>query len=428
MKILIVGGGGREHALAWKIAQSPLCEKLYCAPGNAGIGGVADCVEISGNDVAALAGFARDEKVDLTVVGPEEPLTLGLTDALRAEGLRVFGCTQRAALLEGSKVFAKQMMQRHSIPTGAFRVFQVAERAKAYIEGLEPPMVVKADGLAAGKGVIVCGTREEALEAVDLIMRDRAFGASGDQLVVEQFLEGEEASVLAFTDGKTIASMPSAQDHKQLLDGDRGPNTGGMGAYSPAPVVTPRLQQKIEREILVQTVHAMNREERPYEGVLYAGLMIGEAGPRVLEFNCRFGDPEAQPLVMRMKSDLVPVLAAVADGNLESAEIDWDPRPTLCVVLASEGYPSSPVKGRVIEGLEAAAKMPDTVVFHAGTKREGDRVVTSGGRVLGVTAIGETIVEAQQKAYAAVEQIHFEGMQFRTDIGQKAIDRLAAER
>lgn len=428
MRILVVGGGGREHAIVWKIAQSPLVSKLYCAPGNPGIESLAECVDIDSSDLEGLARFAAAQKIDLTVVGPEDPLSLGIADVFKARGLAVFGCSKRAAALEASKVFAKQIMQKHSIPTGSFRSFQVAERAKAYIESVSAPIVVKADGLAKGKGVIVCDNPADALAAVDSIMRDRIFGKAGDQIVVEQFLTGEEASVLAFTDSKTIAIMPSAQDHKRLRDGDQGPNTGGMGAYSPAPVVTPRIMQKIEREILVQTVHAMNREERPYEGVLYAGVMVSEAGPKVLEFNCRFGDPETQPLLMRLKSDLVPVLVAVTDHKLDECTIEWDDRPALCVVLAAEGYPDQPRKGDVIEGIADAERDPDVVVFHAGTRRQGGKVVTNGGRVLGVTARGDTIIDAQKRAYAAVEKISWAGVQFRTDIGQRAIERLAGGR
>lgn len=425
MKILVVGGGGREHALIWKIAQSPLVDRIYCAPGNAGIQKLADCVPIDATDIEELVRFASGSQIDLTVVGPEDPLSRGITDAFKQKGLRVFGVNQKAAKLESSKAFSKQIMQRHSIPTATFRVFQSAEAAKAHIERVGAPIVVKADGLAKGKGVIVCQAVDEALKAVDHIMRDKVFGEAGEQVVVEQCLMGEEASVLAFTDGKTIAIMPSSQDHKRLEDGDNGPNTGGMGAYSPAPVVTPRIMEKIEREILVQTVHAMNVEERPYCGVLYAGVMIAENDPKVLEYNVRFGDPETQPLMVRLKSDIVPILMAVTDGTLEDQDIEWDRRHTVCVVMASAGYPETATKGTVIEGVDEADAMPDVVVFHSGTAMKNGKLVTAGGRVLGVTAVGNTIVEAQARVYEAIEKIHFDGMQFRTDIGQRAIDRLA---
>jgi len=426
MRILVVGGGGREHALVWKIAQSPLVDHVYCAPGNAGIARQAECVKIDATDVAALRRFARDNHVDLTVVGPEAPLVKGIVDAFEASALRIFGPRQQAAKIEGSKVFAKQLMQRHGIPTADFRVFNAPERAKAYLNMIGAPVVVKADGLAAGKAAIVCHNLREAREAVDRIMIRREFGESGDMVVVESCLVGEEASMIALTDGRAIGVMPSAQDHKPIYDGDKGPNTGGMGAYSPAPVVTDELAGQIEREVLVQTVHAMNREDKPYRGALYAGIMVTDDGPKVLEFNCRLGDPETQPVLMRLESDLVPILLAIVDGTLEDADIRWDPRPTICVVMASGGYPGPYRKGLPIEGLEEAGELQDVEVFHAGTALEDGRVVTNGGRVLGVTARGETIAEAKERAYRAVEQIHFEGAYCRTDIGQKAIDRLSA--
>jgi phosphoribosylamine--glycine ligase len=424
MRVLVVGGGGREHALAWKIGGSPLVDGLYCAPGNAGIARVAECVPVEATDVLALRRFARQNAIDLAVIGPEAPLVKGVVDAFEAAGIRAFGPPQQAARLEGSKVFSKQLMQRHGIPTAAFRTFTAPERAKAYIEMVGAPIVVKADGLAAGKAAIVCPTVGKARDAVDRIMVRREFGDAGDQVVVEACLEGEEASMIALTDGRAIAVLPSSQDHKAIYDGDRGPNTGGMGAYSPAPVMTAELASHVEREVLVQTVHAMNREEKPYRGALYAGIMVTDDGPQVLEFNCRLGDPETQPLLMRLQSDLVPVLLAVLDGTLEDAELDWDPRPALCVVMASGGYPGSYAKGFPIEGLEDVEGMDDVEVFHAATKLDDDgRTVTAGGRVLGVTARGDTILEAQRRAYAAVEKIHFPGAQWRTDIGRKAIDR-----
>ncbi|MHC5035346.1 MAG: phosphoribosylamine--glycine ligase, partial [Planctomycetota bacterium] len=345
MKVLVVGGGGREHALVWKIADSPMVDRVFCAPGNAGIAGLAECVKIDATDVLGLRKFARENSVDLTVVGPEAPLVKGIVDLFDSAGLRVFGPNQQAARIEGSKVFAKQLMQRHSIPTATFRTFTAPERAKSYLEMVGTPIVVKADGLAAGKAAIVCHTLDEAYEAVDRIMIRKEFGASGAQIVIEACLVGEEASMIAFTDGRTIAVLPSTQDHKPIFDGDKGPNTGGMGAYSPAPVVTDELASQIEREILVQTVHGMNREDKPYHGTLYAGIMVTDEGPQVLEFNCRLGDPETQPLLMRLESDLVPILLATLDGTLEDADIRWDERPTLCVVMASGGYPGAYQKG-----------------------------------------------------------------------------------
>jgi len=423
MNVLVVGSGGREHALVWKIAQSPLVKKVYCAPGNAGIARHAECVNIGPTEIARLRKLAIDKGIDLTVVGPEAPLCEGIVDFFTAKGLSIFGPTQRAARLEGSKVFAKQLMERHGIPTARFRVFNGVELARDYIDRVGAPVVVKADGLAAGKGVIVCKTVQEARAAVSKIMIDRAFGDSGDQIVIEDCLSGEEASVLAFTDGKNIALMPSAQDHKAVYDGDEGPNTGGMGAYSPAPVITPELERTIERDVIVQAVHAMNREERPYRGVLYAGLMITEEGPFVLEFNCRLGDPELQPLIMRLKSDLVPILLATIEGNLDEVEIEWDVRPALCVVMASGGYPGPYEKGFPIKGLEDVEEMDDVVVFHSGTALVDGQVVTAGGRVLGVTARGDTIADARERAYEAVRRISFEGAHYRTDIGKKALDR-----
>jgi len=423
MKVLVVGSGGREHALCWKIAQSPLVDRTFCAPGNAGIADVAECVNIDATDILNLRKFARENAVDLTVVGPEAPLTRGIVDAFQSVGLKVFGPSQQAARLEGSKVFAKQLMRRHGIPTAEFRVFNGADRAKAYLEMVGAPIVVKADGLAAGKAAIVCHTLEEAREAVDRIMVRREFGEAGDQIVIESLLEGEEASMIAFTDGRTIAVLPPSQDHKAAFDGDRGPNTGGMGAYSPAPVVTDEVAAQVEREVLVQTVHAMNREDKPFRGVLYAGIMVTDDGPQVLEFNCRMGDPETQPLLVRLKSDLVPILLATIDGTLEETEPQWDERPSVCVVMASGGYPGSYQKGYPISGLEDAAKMEDVVVFHAGTRLQEGEVLTSGGRVLGVTALGNTIREARDRAYEAVSKIHFQDAYYRTDIGKKAIDR-----
>ena len=423
MKVLIVGGGGREHALAWKIARSPRVETLFCAPGNGGIGADARCVDIPAGRIEALADFARSEGIGLTVVGPEVPLNDGIVDTFRAEGLPIFGPRRAAARLEGSKVFAKEIMTRAGVPTAPYRAFDAAAEAKAYIGETGAPMVVKADGLAAGKGVIVCATRDEAMEAVDRILVERAFGEAGDRVVVESCLQGEEASFIAFTDGEQVVPMPSSQDHKAAYDGDRGPNTGGMGAYSPAPVVTGALRDRVLEEIMIPTVRAMAAEGTPIQGILYAGLMIGEAGPQVLEFNCRFGDPETQPILARMESDIVPVLEAVAAGDLSGVEIAWDPRPAVCVVMASGGYPGRYEKGRPIRGLEAAGTLEDVVVFHAGTARSGEEIVTAGGRVLGVTALGDTVAAAIERAYEAVGLITWEGVHYRTDIGRRALGR-----
>lgn len=423
MRVLIVGGGGREHALAWKIAQSPLVKKLYCAPGNAGIASVAECVDIPAEEVHALLKFARRQKIDLTVVGPEAPLVAGLADRFESHGLRVFGPSQRAAELEGSKVFAKHIMRKHGIPTARYDVFETVDAAEEHIRKASFPLVVKADGLAAGKGVTVCHRREEAMEAIARMMKERVFGDAANRVVIEECLFGEEASILALTDGRTIVPLPSSQDHKRVYDNDKGPNTGGMGAYSPAPVITPEQAARIEREIIVPIIHAMNVEERRYKGVIYAGIMMTDDGPKVLEFNVRFGDPETQPILMRLKGDLVPVLAAIAEGNLQKADLDWDPRPAVCVVMASGGYPGPYQKGKVITGLEAAAALDDVVVFHAGTAIKDGKVVTAGGRVLGVTAKGDDIRRAIARAYEAVKLIRFEGAHYRTDIGARALAR-----
>ncbi len=426
MKILVVGGGGREHVLAWKLKQSPAVTKLYVAPGNAGIAELAECVDISVSDVRPLADFAERHAIDLTVVGPELPLTMGIVDEFGRRGLRIFGPGREPAALEGSKVFAKRFMKRHGIPTGFHQEFDRPEDARRYIREVGAPIVVKADGLAAGKGAIVCRTVEEALDAVALIMEARAFGDAGNQIVVEEFLQGEEASFLAVTDGTTVLPLPSAQDHKAAFDDDRGPNTGGMGAYSPAPVVTEAVHRKVMERIMVPTVKAMAAEGHPYRGVLYAGLMIHNGEPRVLEFNARLGDPEAQPLLVRMASDLVTVLEAAIAGRLHEVEIAWRPEPAVCVVLAAGGYPGPYEKGKPITGLRAAARLKDVAVFHAGTALQQARVVTAGGRVLGVTALGNPLSAAIDRAYRAVRKIHWEGMHFRTDIGRKALERGAA--
>ena len=423
MKVLVIGGGGREHALVWKIAQSPAVEKIFCAPGNAGIAQQAECLPLPAQDVQSLLRWAGKERVDLTVVGPEAPLTLGIVDAFQARGLKIFGPTRRAAEIEGSKAFAKELMGKYGVPAGASRTFEDYEAAKRYVQERGAPIVIKADGLAAGKGVILCHKLEEAQAALDQIMVKRAFGGAGNRVVVEEFLSGEEASFLAFTDGETVLPLPTSQDHKPIFENDRGPNTGGMGAYSPAPVVNEKVHREVMEKIMIPTVRGMAQEGRKYRGVLYAGLMIQDEKPKVLEFNARFGDPETQPLLMRMKSDLIPVLEATIEGRLANLKVQWDERPSICVVMASGGYPGSYEKGKVISGLEEAAQVADAFVFHAGTAFQGGKVVTSGGRVLGVTAVGRGIGEAIAKAYEVVGKISWEGAHFRKDIGQKALKR-----
>ena len=420
MKVLVIGSGGREHSLVWKLDQSPRVSKIYCAPGNAGIGSLAECVAISATDVKGLVAFAKKQKIDLTLVGPEVSLTLGVVDVFEKHGLRIFGPSQRAAILEGSKVFTKKFMQDHDIPTAGFTVFRKRERAIAYVQSIGAPVVIKADGLAAGKGVIVAQTVQEAIDAIDVIMKDKVFGEAGNRVVVEDFMTGEEASFLAFTDGKTVLPLPTSQDHKPIFDNDKGPNTGGMGAYSPAPVVTPVLEKQVMNKVMIPTVKGMAKEGRPYKGVLYAGLMIKDGKARVVEFNCRFGDPEAQPLLMRLKTDLVDIVEAVLDGELHKIKLDIDPRPTVCVVMSSGGYPGSYEKGKVITGLNNAAKQESVVVFHAGTALHKKKVVTAGGRVLGVTAIGHDLDEAISNAYKTVAMIKWPGSFYRTDIGAKA--------
>ena len=422
MKVLVVGGGGREHALAWKIKQSPRVDRVFVAPGNAGAAIDAENVAINDTDVPAPGKFAKDNAIDLAVIGPESSLAVGIVDALGAAGIKAFGPSKQAAELEASKVFCKNLLRHADVPTADFRTFRDAASATAYlVEREDQPMVVKADGLAAGKGVIVCDTKAEALEAVQRIAGDKEFGAAGSQLVVEERLVGEEASVLAITDGRNIITLPAAQDHKAAYDGDQGPNTGGMGAYSPAPLVTPAMLEQIQERILVPTIHQMKRSRRPFRGILYAGLMVTKHGIKVLEYNVRFGDPECQPILMRLQSDLVDVLEATVDGKLdEIPPLVWDERPAVCVVMASEGYPGKYQTGRPIRGLEQAAAIPDVKVFHAGTTMKGDQVVTSGGRVLGVTGMGATIAQAKLQAYTAVKQIRWEGAWCRKDISDKA--------
>ena len=420
MRVLVIGGGGREHALAWKIAQSPLVKRVYCAPGNAGTASVAENVDIPVDKIDALVQFALMKGIKLTVVGPEQPLVAGIVDSFEDHGLRAFGPSTRAAEIEGSKVFCKDLMKKYGIPTARYETFDSPDKVKLFTAEDEP-VVVKASGLAAGKGVILCRNASEAHAAVASIMQDKAFGDAGDQVVVEEFLEGEEVSLLAFTDGRSVLPLDSAQDHKAAFDGDSGPNTGGMGAYSPAPVFTDELKQKVMDEIMIPTVRAMAKEGRLYKGILYAGLMLTSAGPKVLEFNARFGDPETQPILMRMQSDIVPVFEACIDGTLNKFSLEWKKEPTVCVVMASKGYPGSYEKGKEISGLDTAGSQEGVVVFHAGTKKDGDRVLTNGGRVLGITALGTDLGAAIKKAYTAVEKIGWDGIHYRKDIGKKAV-------
>ncbi|WP_022854333.1 phosphoribosylamine--glycine ligase [Thermodesulfatator atlanticus] len=427
MKVLVVGGGGREHALCWKLAQSPLVEKVFCAPGNAGIAEDAECVPISVNDFEALADFVKKENISFTVVGPEDPLARGIVDFFEEKGLRIFGPSAKAAQIEGSKVFAKEIMAKYGIPTASFEVFDNPEDALAYLEKRGAPIVVKADGLAAGKGVIVCDTLAQAKEAVQKIMIEKVFGEAGNRVVIEDYLIGEEASFMILTDGQTILPLPSSQDHKPLLDGDKGPNTGGMGAYSPAPIVTPEFEKEIMETIMKPLIEGLAQEGIPYKGVLYAGLMISRGKPYVLEFNCRFGDPECQPLMMRIKSDLAEIIEAALAGKLADKKLELDERASVCVVMASGGYPGKYEKGKEIKGLEEAAQIPGIKIFHAGTAKKDGKYVTNGGRVLGVTAIAEDIPSAIDKAYEAVEKISWDNVHYRTDIGVKALKHLPPE-
>lgn len=423
MKVLVIGGGGREHALAWKVRQSPRVDKVYCAPGNAGTAKVATNVDISPDDIAGLVRFAQAEKIELTVVGPELPLTLGIVDEFARHRLPIFGPTRSGARLEGSKVFTKELLRKYGIPTGFFGSFSDADDALRYIAEVGPPIVVKADGLASGKGVFICQTHKEAEQAVDEIMCTRIFGDAGENVVIEEFLEGEEVSFIALTDGKTVRPLASSQDHKRALDGDRGPNTGGMGAYSPAPVVTDALHDRLMKEIMEPTVDALRLEGIDFRGVLYAGVMVTKYGPKVLEYNVRFGDPECQPLMLRLRSDLVDLMEACVERRLAEQPIEWDGRAAACVVLAAGGYPGHYDKGKPISGLERLDAWRDGVVFHAGTALENGEVVTSGGRVLGVTALGHTIRDAIDEAYRGVAGIHWDGMQYRRDIGFRALGR-----
>ena len=423
MRVLLVGGGGREHALAWKLAQSPRLGRLVAAPGNPGVARHAECVAVRDSEVDDLVALAKRESADLVVVGPELPLSLGLADRLRAAGLAVFGPSQAAARLESSKVFSKDLMARYGIPTARFKIFQDAAAARRFCREWGAPLVVKADGLAAGKGAIVCLTLDDADRAIRLCLEEGAFGSAGRTVVVEEFMEGEEASFFVVTDGTSALPFQAAQDHKTIFDGDRGPNTGGMGAYSPAPVMDATTDRRVMDEIVTPTIAAMAKEGAPYAGVLYVGLMITKDGPRVVEFNCRFGDPECQAILPRLDDDILPVFDAVARGRGLPASLRWRPESSVCVVLASRGYPAAPKVGDPISGLDDAGALPGVNVFHAGTARRDGGLVTAGGRVLGVQALGPDIRSAVARAYEAVDRIRFDGMQWRSDIGRRALGR-----
>lgn len=427
MRILLIGSGGREHALAWKIAKSPKCEKLYAAPGSDGMSGIAENVNIKADDVNALLDFAKANEIGLTIVGPEAPLVAGIVDLFRKEGLKIFGPTKELARLEGSKVFAKELMKKLGVPTADFRVFDKYEDALEHLKTRKLPAVIKADGLAAGKGVMVCRTLADATAALKTIMADRAFGSSGDRVIIEDCLSGEEASMIVVSDGKNTAALASSQDHKRVFDGDKGPNTGGMGAYSPAPVITDELFDKIMDTVIRPVINHLADEGKPYKGALYAGIMVTDKGPYVLEFNVRFGDPETQAIMPRLKSDLVELIERAVDGNLGGYSLEWDPRPCVSVVLVSGGYPGDFTGGMEIEGLDRAAGMKDIVVFHAGTKSgrratDGESLfIATGGRVLNITALGDDYESAIDRCYEAVRAVHFDRMHYRTDIARRAV-------
>lgn len=420
MKVLIIGGGGREHALAWKIAQSPKVDKLYCAPGNGGIAALAQCVPIKVLDIEGVVRFSREEQIDLVMVAPDDPLAAGMVDALDGAGIRAFGPRKNAAVIESSKAFSKNLMKKYGIPTADYEVFDSMEEAISYLQKSSFPIVVKADGLALGKGVIIAQDLEEASKAVREMMSDKRFGSAGDRIVIEEFLEGPEVSILAFTDGKTVVPMVSSQDHKRALDNDEGLNTGGMGTFSPSRLYTDELDSYCMEHIFRPTIEAMNRENRKFKGVLYFGLILTENGPKVLEYNARFGDPETQVVLPRLKTDIIDIFNAVIDETLDSVKIEWDNNAAVCVILASGGYPGKYATGLEISGLKEAEKDPSVILFHAGTKLESGRLFTSGGRVLGVTATAGSMDKAREKAYAAVDKVHFEGMHYRKDIGIKA--------
>ena len=428
MKVLVIGGGGREHAIVWKLSQSSKVDRIFCAPGNTGIAEIAECLDIKADDIDSLLNFAKYEGIDLTVVGPEVPLTAGIVDTFVKAERRIFGPDKSGARLEGSKVFAKDFMRKYGLPTAEYNTFTSYRHAEEYIRLKGAPLVIKADGLAAGKGVFVCETSDEAIDSLRLIMKEKSFGDAGSKVVVEQCLKGEEASFMILTDSKTIVPLATSQDHKTIFDGDKGPNTGGMGAYSPAPVITNNLHPKIIKTVIAPLMKGLKREGINYRGVIYAGLMICNGKPYVLEFNCRFGDPEAQPILMRLESDLFDMLKATTEGRLKDVQVTWKDDSAVCVVTSSKGYPGTYEKGKVITGLDEFKGKRNTMIFHSGTSLKKGRIVTSGGRVLGVTALGKDIQTAKKNAYTAVEKIHFDGMHYRKDIGDKAIRTVASSK
>jgi len=420
MKVLVIGSGGREHTLVWKITQSPKVSQVYCAPGNAGISRLAQCVNIDADSIEKLVDFAQKEKIDLTVVGPELPLSRGIVNEFNKQGLRIFGPSKEATEIESSKVFSKYLMKKYHIPTANYEVFQNSEKALDYIVQKTFPLVIKADGLAAGKGVFIVKNLVEARDALDALMEEKKFGEAGRQVIIEEFLEGEEVSILAFCDGKTVVPMVSSQDHKKIFDNDLGLNTGGMGAYSPVPFYPDEFEKRVLEEILKPTIKGLRREGKEYKGVLYAGLILTKEGPKVLEFNARFGDPETQVILPRLRTDLIDILNAVIEDTLHKINIEWEDNAAVCVVVASGGYPGKYQKGKVINGLERLEKMKNMIAFHAGTKFQDNQVITSGGRVLGITAWDDTISKAKERAYKGVKEIYFEDMYYRKDIAAKA--------
>jgi len=423
MKVLVIGGGGREHALVWKAAQSKKVDEIFCAPGNAGIAALARCIDIKDDNIPALKKFVLDNKVDLTIVGPEGPLAAGIVDEFQKDGLKIFGPSKAAAKLEGSKAYAKEIMRKYDVPTASYAEFTGENEAIEYLRDLNSLAVVKADGLAAGKGVVVAKDADEAEEAVHRMLGEHQFKEASSKIIIEECLVGEEASILAFSDGKHFSIMQSAQDHKRIFDNDMGPNTGGMGAYSPAPAVTDEILKYVKENVFKKMIDGMRKEGAPFVGVLYAGIMITKDGPKVLEFNVRFGDPETQPIMMRLKTDLIDIIENILEGKLDKINIEWEERAAVCVVLSSKGYPGTYVKGKEITGLNDAGTVEDSVVFHAGTAMKDGKIVTSGGRVLGVTAMSDTIKSAIDRAYQVVHLISFEGKHYRSDIGRKAIQK-----
>ncbi|NLX70025.1 MAG: phosphoribosylamine--glycine ligase [Clostridiales bacterium] len=419
MKVLVVGGGGREHALVWKISQSPRVSKIYCAPGNGGISELAECVDIAATNVPEMVRFAKEHDIDMTVVAPEDPLAMGMVDALKDEGLKAFGPTKDAAVIESSKVFAKRLMQKYGIPTAEYRTFDDYHKALEYAETVRYPIVIKAEGLALGKGVIIANNTDGAKQALKSMMVDNVFGHAGQRVIIEEYLTGSEVTVLAFTDGKSIVPMVSSQDHKRVYDNDEGANTGGMGAFSPSRMYTAKVAEQVEETIIKPTIEAMAKEGRPFQGVLYFGLMLTEQGPKVLEYNARFGDPETQVVLPRLKTDIVDIFEAVIDKRLDQIDIQWDDNAAVCVVLASGGYPGEYKKGYPITGLDRVMEDPQTVVFHSGTRKIDGEYYTNGGRVLGVTAVADDLDSAVKKAYESVSKIHFQDMHYRRDIGRK---------